>query len=370
MEWYHPFQFISRDQLCFGLIRRSVNARMFAFRKEKSQPEYWEKGHLCFVGAGACATYNIGTAVAFMEFAPQIASRKTLCSSSGVLAGYTILGVHPTVEIIKGFLMNLEYWRDFFIGIFDPRCNPLELFRVEMNQALPEDAHKRARNRMFISMTRMPTVTHELFTDFQSRDELIEATLGSCCIVPISAKAPRIIRGIKYIDGAISCRKPIFDQNTIIVSPFSGSGNIKPKCIINLWSSTLYNPENVWRFAKILHPQQPKQNEELFRSGFEDGVRFILSEDLYACTECALLPNRPRRGDCSSCDRLFQSLANAKIPSDILQLFEELQTKYEIAAQSDPFKYSEFFRIVKIFLNLVCMPVIFCVITFTTVFKC
>jgi predicted patatin/cPLA2 family phospholipase len=77
-------------------------------------------------------------------------------------------------------------------------------------------------------LTRYEDGKNTIISEYQTKKELIQAILCSCFIPIFCGYAIPEFRGVKYIDGGFSDNQPIFDRNTITISPFSGESDICP----------------------------------------------------------------------------------------------------------------------------------------------
>jgi len=83
--------------------------------------------------------------------------------------------------------------------------------------------------RLFISATRARDYANVVISEFDSRDELIQAILCSCFIPFYCGRTPPTYRGEHYIDGGFSDNQPgKWEPGTVTVSPFSGESDICP----------------------------------------------------------------------------------------------------------------------------------------------
>jgi hypothetical protein len=128
----------------------------------------------------------------------------------------------------------------------------LRLVREGLEESLPPDARKSFHSRfhpfqliilypshsavdilctgrLFISATRARDYANVLISEFDSREELIQAILCSCFIPFYCGRTPPSYRGEQYIDGGFSDNQPgKWEMGTVTVSPFSGESDICP----------------------------------------------------------------------------------------------------------------------------------------------
>ncbi|OQR69317.1 patatin phospholipase domain-containing protein 2-like [Tropilaelaps mercedesae] len=320
------------------------------------QPQYWEHGHLSFSGGGFIGIYHVGVVLAFKEFAPHIASRKALGTSSGALASTCLAAGYPVYQAISGINQMAVHCRSLSFGPLNPRFNMAEIIRTYLQEHLPKDAHKRCSGKLFISTTRVITLTNKVFTEFESRDELIEVLLASCFIPYFLGLVPPKVRGVSYIDGGITDNLQIHDENTITVSPFAGIAIIRPQSSNPFLSDIVYTPENAIRIPRTIFAPPPKVLEDICQQGYADALRFIREHDLFACDDCAQLASRPVRGDCSKCQAFIENSLKARVQPYYVQTLRDAQAAEDAADAANPYQYKPLMRIMNFLRAIAYLP--------------
>jgi len=161
-------------------------------------------------------------------------------------------------------------------------------------QILPEDAHLRVNGKVHISLTRVYDRKNVIVSQFNSRDELIQAILCASFIPIFSGWLPPKFQGeTRYMDGCYSDNLPILDENTITVSPFCGESDICPRdTTVNLLQVNLSNTsielsrQNLYRFSRTLFPPKAEILSKMCQQGFDDTLRFLARHDMIGCTSC------------------------------------------------------------------------------------
>jgi len=115
------------------------------------------------------------------------------------------------------------------LGPFSPRFNIQTSLMEGLEKFLPEDAHTRVNGKLHISLTRVYDGKNVIVSQFNSRDELLQALLCACFIPGFSGILPPRFHGVRYMDGAFSDNLPTLDENTVTVSPFCGESDICPR---------------------------------------------------------------------------------------------------------------------------------------------
>ncbi|XP_022249636.1 patatin-like phospholipase domain-containing protein 2 isoform X2 [Limulus polyphemus] len=157
----------------------------------------------------------------------------------------------------------------------------------------PEDAHLRSNGRLHVSVTRVSDGENVLLTQFDSKEDLIQALLCSCFIPFYTGILPPKFHGVAYMDGGFSDNLPILDENTITVSPFSGESDICPQdSSFSIMQISLANtkiaitPSNLYRFTRILFPPHPEILSKMCQQGFDDALKFLQRHNLISCMRC------------------------------------------------------------------------------------
>ncbi|XP_021565580.1 patatin-like phospholipase domain-containing protein 3 [Carlito syrichta] len=181
------------------------------------------------------------------------------------------------------------------IGIFHPSFNMGKCLRDNLHKYLPANAHQLVSGKMCVSLTRVSDGENVLVSDFQSKDEVVDALLCSCFIPFYCGFIPPSFRGVRYMDGGASDNIPFIDtKTTITVSPFYGEHDICPKVKstnflhVNITKQSLcLCSKNIHLLARALSPPDVKAFREICFQGYLDAFRFL--EENGIC-------NRPQPG--------------------------------------------------------------------------
>lgn len=119
--------------------------------------------------------------------------------------------------------------RSHSLGPFSPSFNIQACLLEGMSKHLPEDAHMRVNGKLHISLTRVYDGKNVIVSQFNSREDLLDALLCACFIPGFSGIFPPKFHGVRYMDGAFSDNLPTIDENTVTVSPFCGESDICPR---------------------------------------------------------------------------------------------------------------------------------------------
>ncbi|XP_049436924.1 patatin-like phospholipase domain-containing protein 2 [Epinephelus fuscoguttatus] len=177
----------------------------------------------------------------------------------------------------------------FTLGPFNPSINVFHWLECLLHKHLPSNAHQLANGRLSVSMTRMSDGKHIFMSEFQSKEDVVQALLCSCFVPMYCGVLPPSFRGVYYVDGGFSNMQPVLSvpySQTLTVSPFSGETDICPADTPCMWDmvvsgSTLKgNMANSFRIINALYPMDLKILEQAYHSGYKDAFHFLQSNDL------------------------------------------------------------------------------------------
>ncbi|KAK8389913.1 hypothetical protein O3P69_012841 [Scylla paramamosain] len=188
-----------------------------------------EKMNFSFAGCGFLGIYHVGVAACLKKYAPNLLVNKISGASAGALAAVCLLCDSPLGTITSSVLKTATEARKHTLGPFSPTFNVEKLLREGLLSVLPDDAHRIVSGKLFISVTRVSDGKNILLSQFDTREELIQAILCSAFIPGFSGWAPVTFRGVRYADGGFSDNLPLLDDHTVTVSPFCGESDICPR---------------------------------------------------------------------------------------------------------------------------------------------
>lgn len=134
-----------------------------------------------------------------------------------------------TGELTSDFFRVVNEARSHSLRAFSPSFNIQTCLLEGLDKFLPANAHELVNGRLHISLTRSWDRKNVIVSQFNSRDELLQALLCACWIPCFSGFLPPKFQGERYMDGAFSDNLLVLDQNTITVSPFCGESDICPR---------------------------------------------------------------------------------------------------------------------------------------------
>ncbi|KFD49067.1 hypothetical protein M514_10009 [Trichuris suis] len=247
-----------------------------------------------FSGCGFLGIYHVGVAAALKEYAPDLVVHKISGASGGAMAACALICNLCLGQACSDILRVAILARQRALGPLHPNFNLTSIIREGLVAFLPDNAHKIASGRLFISLTRLSDGVNFLVSEYKSKDDLIDALTCSAFIPFYSGTVPPKFQGVHYIDGGWSDNLPILDKQTITVSPFSGEADICPAdaesgsfLLFDLKNTRIrFTSKNVYRIGVALFPPHPDVMSDMCRQGFEDTLRFLARHGLISCTRC------------------------------------------------------------------------------------
>ncbi|KAL3106897.1 hypothetical protein niasHT_010812 [Heterodera trifolii] len=250
---------------------------------------------LSFAGCGFLCIYHAGVGAAIKEYAPHLASNRIKGSSAGAIAAAGLICDVCISQATSTILQVVTEARAGSLQALSPNFNIIGLLRTGLEQSLPPNAHILCSGRLFISATRARDYKNVIISEFDSREELIQAIICSCFIPFYCGLSAPCYRGEQYIDGGFSDNQPgKFDHGTITVSPFSGESDICPSDdeSASMFGFDFYGTpiqfttQNLFRMVVTLFPPSPEICSRICRQGFEDTLRFLTKNCMAPCVKC------------------------------------------------------------------------------------
>ncbi|KAI1296718.1 Patatin-like phospholipase domain-containing protein 2 [Halotydeus destructor] len=255
-----------------------------------------DKINLSFAGCGFNGIYHVGVASCFREYCPQVGFNKISGASIGAIAAAAMACQIPLGNSASDILKVAIKARSRVLGPFHPTFDVNRIMRDAMDSALPVDAHKRVNGRLHISVTRVSDGKNVILSQFDSREDLIQAIVCSCFIPFFSGVFPPKFHGVAYMDGGFSDNLLVLDDYTATVSPFSGECDICPQddtfniLQINFANTSIaVSPNNVYRVTRILFPPHPEVMSKMCQQGFDDALRFLQRHNKISCMRCVAI---------------------------------------------------------------------------------
>ncbi|XP_026223378.1 patatin-like phospholipase domain-containing protein 2 [Anabas testudineus] len=260
---------------------------------------------ISFSGSGFMATYQLGVAQCFLNHAPWIVRTApcVLGASAGSLVAAAVVCEISLIMIRDEMLQFARQMKAFALGPFNPSINVLHWLEYVLPKYLPSDAHRMASGRLAVTMTRLTDGKHIVMSEFQSKEDVVQALLCSCFVPGYCGTHPPSFKGVYYMDGGFSSFQPVVPSQTLTVSPFSGDIDICPADTTCTWDlvvsgATLKgNVANIVRMFNAIYPMTLEDLEQAYHSGYKDAIHFLLHNDLSPCLTIRKLCEGPLNGD-------------------------------------------------------------------------
>ncbi|XP_072747420.1 1-acylglycerol-3-phosphate O-acyltransferase Pnpla3-like isoform X2 [Anoplolepis gracilipes] len=297
--------------------------------------------NLSFAGCGFLGIYHVGVAVCFKKYAPHLLLNKISGASAGAIAACCLLCDLPLGEITSNVLRLARQARQHTLGPFSPSFNVQHFLLESLRKFLPDDAHIRVNGKLHISMTRVYDGKNVIVSQFNSKEDLMQALLATSFVPFFSGLLPPRFHGIRYMDGGFSDNLPTLDENTITVSPFCGESDICPRDIssqlfhVNLANTSIeLSRQNIYRFTKILFPPKTEILSNMCKQGFDDALRFLHRNNMLNCTRCLAVQSTyvvqetiddsmEYDPECLECKMHRQEALVANLPETVMTIFQD-----------------------------------------------
>lgn len=297
--------------------------------------------NLSFAGCGFLGIYHVGVAVCFKKYAPHLLLNKISGASAGAIAACCLLCDLPLGEITSNVLRLTREARQHPLGPFSPSFNVQHFLLESLMKFLPDDAHIRVSGKLHISLTRVYDGKNVIVSQYNSKEDLLQALLATSFVPFFSGLLPPRFHGIRYMDGGFSDNLPTLDENTITVSPFCGESDICPRDIssqlfhVNLANTSIeLSRQNIYRFTKILFPPKPEILSTMCKQGFDDALRFLHRNNMLNCTRCLAVQSTyvvqetiddsmEYDPECVECKMHRQEALVANLPETVLMIFQD-----------------------------------------------
>nr|XP_046252067.1 1-acylglycerol-3-phosphate O-acyltransferase Pnpla3 [Scatophagus argus] len=246
---------------------------------------------ISFSGSGFMATYQLGVAQCFLTYAPWILRTApcVLGASAGSLVAAAVVCEISLISIRDEMLHFAKQMKAFTLGPFNPSINVFHWLEVVLNKYVPCNAHQLATGRLAVAMTRITDSKLIIMSDFQSKEDVVQALLCSCFVPGYCGMTPPSFKGVYYVDGGFSSMQPVLPapcSHILTVSPFSGEMDICPADTPSMWDMVVSgttlkgNMANSIRILNALYPMALETLEQAYDSGYKDAIHFLLSNDL------------------------------------------------------------------------------------------
>ena len=200
---------------------------------------------IAFSGCGFMGIYYVGVSKCIDTLAPDLLQRRiggasagtraTLRSlkikvlNPGALQGVTLMAKVPFDEMARNIVNLALVSSQHLLATLTPSFNLSSVMREGLEEMLPDDIHLLVQDRLHISMTKVWDRSNLAVNSFNSKAELLDALQASSFVPIMCGLLPPRFKGSLAFDGFYTDNLPVFDSNTISVSPFAGDASICPK---------------------------------------------------------------------------------------------------------------------------------------------
>lgn len=241
--------------------------------------------NISFAGCGFLGIYHVGVASCLQEQAPFLVqnARHIYGASAGALTATALVAGVCLGEAGASIIEVAKEARKRVLGPMHPSFNLVKTMQHMLRRTLPADCHHHATGRLGISLTRVTDGENVLVSQFNNKEEVVQACVCSAYIPVYCGIIPPTLQGVRYVDGGISDNLPQYDlKNTITVSPFSGESDICPRdTSTNIHelrftnTSIQFTLKNVYRVSRALFPPDPMAMKAMCKQGYTDALDFL-----------------------------------------------------------------------------------------------
>ncbi|XP_070509100.1 patatin-like phospholipase domain-containing protein 4 [Chironomus tepperi] len=291
---------------------------------------------LSFSGCGFLGIYHVGVGTCFKKFASHLLLKNIIGASAGALVATLLVLDLPIDFVTSEFFKIVAAARNHSLGPFSPAFDIQSVLIDRLQTYLPQDAHKIVTGRLHISLTRIFDGKNVVVSQFNSRDDLIDALACSFFIPGFSGIVPPKFHGVRYMDGAFSDNLVLLNDHTVTVSPFCGENDICPrddtqlKYHVSLSNTSMeLSTHNVGRLVQALIPPSPKELSDLCQRGYNDALKYLQINNLIACDSCTIIqinfimsqePPTHYDPECEKCTETRNESMNDKMPDQVMDI--------------------------------------------------
>ncbi|XP_045893766.1 patatin-like phospholipase domain-containing protein 2 [Micropterus dolomieu] len=245
---------------------------------------------ISFAGCGFMGIYYVGATSCILERFPRLiqGASSIYGASAGSLMAVVLTLELPLEKCCADLMFMAREARKRKLGPLHPAYNLLKIVQDSLLGILPEDAHVRASGKLCVSVTRVSDGKNVLVSEFNSKEELIQALICSCFVPFYCGVIPPTYRGVHYVDGAISDNLPRCHlKNTVTFSPYAGESDLCPRGSTLSFHEVRFNnvsiqvnSANMFRVASSFFPPNPETMAEICQNGYMDALRFLQENNL------------------------------------------------------------------------------------------
>ncbi len=224
--------------------------------KSKDRSETYFEESISFSSAAFYYFYEFGVA-AYLQETYDLSKVRFIGASSGAFISIFLACDVPIEKVMKEWMPRVyEILREKPTGVY---FNIFDAMHNAGLHLLVGDSFKKASGRVVFSLTRVDSwnIINERISNFSSTKELVEAGFASGHLpLLVNGDLVATFNGKTYIDGALTDYQPIFDDNTIKVSPY-------------MWSYVWSGQSPLW-FLSLYGDTSEERNWRLYNDGYQD----------------------------------------------------------------------------------------------------
>jgi hypothetical protein len=260
-----------------------------------------------------------------------------------LLGALLLAGVKP--EIVLDSAMDLLRQLRAFIRHPNLRgLSIMSLIEQKLDLLLPKNAHVLCSGRLGISLTKLWSFENRFVSEFDSRQDLIDAVVAGCFIPGWSGSltAP-LYKGEQFVDGAYSDNSPKFCDNngtqlnngtrSIQVCAFASDLDVAPRDKTFLFKARAFGnsyPFNLNNLIRSFHAMMPASIETYqyyLIEGHRNMKDYLFDNDFIKCRDCWHKSNLnetvTEKLACIACLKLMEQVDGLKIPKQMLDIFKD-----------------------------------------------
>lgn len=132
--------------------------------------------NLSFAGCGFHGMYHFGVASCLQRHGKGIMNKVTCYggASAGSLVAALLATSTPLQHGMEFTSELASKVRKYFLGALNPAFDLMQHLDEGLKRYLPQDAHKHASGKLYVSVTRFPNFKNSIMSHFDSRDDLIQ----------------------------------------------------------------------------------------------------------------------------------------------------------------------------------------------------
>lgn len=308
--------------------------------------------NLSFAGCGFIGIYHVGVSACLKQFAPHLLRNKIGGSSAGAMCAVALVCDLSLVEVARNVVMLAHDVNEKMLGPFNPTFSLQNALKTAFETLFPENVAEVCNERLFVSITKVSNKANLLVSQFESKEDLVDAVSASSFVPMMSGYIPPKFRGQFAIDGGYSDNIPYLGGYTITVSPFAGDASICPSeesfhtlllsfphgsgGTINLSSG------NFRKLGDAIIPPKTQKMREIFVQGYNDAKRYLESMEMIKCERCLELEapspvHLNKEQGCDSCQELREDAKHQQMPQEFEEVFSEVETLEQSRSKSSGF---------------------------------